>query len=76
MEITDIIGKGKVFEPPFSTYRGASPYIFDANQKLVAYIDYAAIEYLNYHTRLAIRSTLAKHICDLLNREHVKQIPD
>lgn len=61
MNINDIIGKGKDFEPPFTQQYG---YIHNGrNHTLCQIIRPSGNVRLN-------RSDLADHICELLNREH------
>lgn len=72
MNIKDIIGKGKIFEPPFKIHSEQSPTIIDAKGMIVASVDYAGLEWrgLRFEKRMEARAVIANHICDLLNREH------
>lgn len=74
MTINDIIGKGKAFEPPFFTDPYGS-YIFDNNhQMMLETRGFGHLRYLFSEVEVAnLYPILARHICDLLNREHYKK---
>ena len=57
MEETDIIGKGKYFEPPFKVRfpRRSFARVIDSQEKIVAECG---------------NDDMAEYICNLLNREH------
>lgn len=64
MNINDIIGKGKDFEPPFKQQYG---YIHDCKGHTLCQI-------IRPSGNVTLSSDyLADHICELLNRKHNKQ---
>ena len=69
MKTTDIIGKGKDFEPPFAPDKG---YDYIRDSKGNALIEIRHIENRMKHGYCEGRRILADHICELLNREHNK----
>lgn len=64
MEISDIIGKGKAFEPPFKFYDKC---IRDNQGLIVINFDSPNCYYEDAWNKICI---FADHICDLLNKEH------
>ena len=67
MNINDIIGKGKTFEPPFGPDNGYD-YIRDSRGNVL--IEIRHIEKRMRHGFCEGRRIIADHICELLNYEH------
>lgn len=69
MNINDIIGKGKDFEPPFKVEHGDNyynPVVKDSRGYVIACIWGDAYK----DTTPQKANTIADHLCELLNRKH------